>query len=776
MEQVGLELLAKNAGQYIADIARSERATQQFTGGLAKTKDFDAFEQIAIGAFRRVGEAAVDLAANAGQQLIGFLGDSVSVAGDFESGMNEFAAVAGQALEESGVSLEQFRDQFIDIGKELPVSTSEVQQAAIELVKGGLDPATIAAGGLRQTLQFAAAAGMDLEQAATIAAKAVGGWTSPFASAQEKADFLTHSTDLLARAANASTVNVDDLALGLYNVQGTAKLAGASFDETVTALAQLAPSFSSSADAGTSFKTFLARLQPATKPAIGAMESLGLWTDATGSAFYNAKGEFVGMERASQLLYEATKGLTEAEREQYLQTIFGQDAIRAAAVFAEQGAAGYDLMSDSLAKQNSVAEMAAQKQKGFNTALDNAKGSLEALQITVGSAIIPILTTLLNDYIAPGINAVSSFAEEIFNAQDPVQALADKFNGLMPGLGDAVLWLGTNIPRATQFMANLWKTTLQPAIAMIGAWLGENIPRAAKTTADFWTTTLEPALQEVWRFMQDNVIPILSDIAETALPILDSALQVAASFWENVLKPGLKVVWDFMNAFVVPMLKTLFSWLKQYLPPAIQTVAGFLTDTLFPAFKTVAEFADKTVIPVLSAVAEVVSAVLGVAVKALAGIWQNVLEPALRDAANYVNEKLGPTFKWLKENVLDPVAGAIGRMGDKVGDLIGWLRDLAKKLQEVKLPDWMTPGSPTPLEIGLDGINRAMSQLATTQLPALQMSMERITPVASPNAIANSRAGSIQNTYNRTYNMPVYTTQSPAVVQQSMQIAQALAL
>lgn len=744
MEQVGLELLAKNAGQYIADIARSERATQQFTGGLAKTKDFDAFEQIAIGAFRRVGEAAVDLAARAGQQVAGFVHDSVRVAGTFESGMNEFAAVAGGALDESGVSLEQFRDQFITIGKELPVSTSEVQQAAIELVKGGIDPATIAAGGLRQSIQFAAAAGLNLEQAATIAAKAVGGWASPFASAQEKADFLTHSTDLLARAANASTVNVDDLALGLYNVQGTAKLAGASFDETVTALAQLAPSFSSSADAGTSLKTFLARLQPATKPATEAMESLGLWTDAAGSAFYNAKGEFVGMEQASQLLYEATKGLTEAQREQALQAVFGQDAIRAAAVFAEQGAAGYDMMTESLAKQNGVAELAAQKQQGFDSALKNAQGSIEALQITIGTYLLPVLTELLNTYIAPAINAVTDFAKSLFEASDPVTALSGTLDSFLPGLGEVVRWLGTAIPQATTFLTSLWQNTLAPAIAEL---------------ADFFQVDLLPILRDVWAI---------------AFPALQEALRVVAATWTNVLQPALAVVWKYLREDIMPALKEVTGWLATVLPPVIRTVADILTNYLLPGFRSVIIFIDQYVLPVFRALAALLDLTLGTAVRGMALLWENILEPAIRSVAAVISTSIGPAFNWLKTTILDPVGGAIENLSRRFNDLFGWIGQVGSGLMNLRLPSWLTPGSPTPLELGLDGINGAMRQLATTTLPAFKVGMERVTPVASAQTIVSTNT---QNTtYNRTYNMPVYTTQSPAVVQQSMQIAEALAL
>src|SRR5438128_1278132 len=109
-----------------------------------KAKDsgagFSSLREIGVGALREIGTLAVDALGKAAQAVGGFLKDSISVAGDFEAGMNNFKAVIGDAVDTKG--LDQFKSLFISLGKELPVSTSDVQQAAIEMVKGGIDPAT----------------------------------------------------------------------------------------------------------------------------------------------------------------------------------------------------------------------------------------------------------------------------------------------------------------------------------------------------------------------------------------------------------------------------------------------------------------------------------------------------------------------------------------------------------------------------------------------------------------------------------------------------------
>lgn len=386
-------------------------------------KGVSLLDKIATGAAERIGHALTDAAQQAGQAIVQFIGDSISKAGDFEAGMNSFASVTGDALAESGQSLEDFKDLFISLGRELPVSTAEVQQAAIEMAKGGIEPATIAAGGLRDVLNLAAAGGVGIAEAAEIASKQLGVWVDQAASAQEKAAFLTQAVDLLSQAANASTVDVDDLALGLANSGKSADLAGLSFRETVTSMALISSGFSSAADAGTSFKTFLTRLQPVTDSQAEAFKRLNLLTKEGQSVFYDASGSFIGMEKAAGVLKASLEGMSVAQRKAALEAAFGSDAIRAAGMLADAGAEGYANMAAEMAKAGSAAVQAARKQQGYNVALDNAMGSLEALQITVMTAALPALTKLLN-VLAGGINAITDYADATIKGETALAKVA----------------------------------------------------------------------------------------------------------------------------------------------------------------------------------------------------------------------------------------------------------------------------------------------------------------------------------------------------------------
>lgn len=393
------------------------------------------FAEIATGALRRVGELATDAAVNAAGAIASFVGDSISQAGQFEAGMNRFSAVVGSALGESGKSLDDFKDLFLRMGAETQYSAAQAQDAAINLAKGGIDPLTLSAGGLEATMALAAAGELELASAAEISAKQFGVWVDAAATAEEGGRFLTEAANLLSQAANASTVDVEDLGLGMANVGGVAKLAGASFQDTVQAMAMLAPGFSSAADAGTSFKVFLSRLIPATDSQAEAMANLGLLTAEGTSRFYDAEGAFIGMEAAAQLLQDATAGLTNEQRQMALQTIFGQDAIRAAAIIAENGAAGFERMGESMAAAGTAAEQAAARNQGFAFALDSAQGSLETLGIVAGTIALPALTALLNNGVIPTINGVTQFISALGDPTSTIGQWAAQLSTLLiPGL------------------------------------------------------------------------------------------------------------------------------------------------------------------------------------------------------------------------------------------------------------------------------------------------------------------------------------------------------
>jgi TP901 family phage tail tape measure protein len=579
LKRVGVELVADDGTKFIGTMQQADDAVQQFGRNAEQASGgVSSFGEIAVGALRKVGAVAVEMAAQAGKAIIGFISDSVDKAGDFQAGMSEFAAVTGDALKDSGKSVKDFSKLFIKMGRELPVSTAEVQQAAIELAKGGIDPATIAAGGLRTSLDLAAAGGVDLADSANILAKQLGVWVDAAADADTKSQFLTETANLLSQAANVTTSDVSEMALGLANAGGTAKTAGLDYQELVQTMALVSPGFSSAADAGTSLKTFLSRLIPSTDAATGAMIDLGLATKDGTSKFYDATGSFIGMQAAADLLQQSTAGLSEAQRLQSFQTIFGADAIRVAAAVAEKGGAGFAAMGAQMAAAGTVAEQAAARQQGFNTALENAKGSVEALQLTIGTYLLPVLASLLNDYISPAINKVTEFADAFLASTDKLGMVTSALDTLSTTIGNWIvqqtpIWaakLGEWAIEFVQWILPKIPTAIENLGKLIGAILGWTDDQVDDLNTG--TAKWAPAFYE---WIEKDAIPQLSP----AFAKFDAAMgQLLTDFinrtterwaegvrqwWYSILDAFEQGVYHFRDVTLQEWADAIFTWLNK---------------------------------------------------------------------------------------------------------------------------------------------------------------------------------------------------------------------
>jgi phage-related protein len=309
-------------------------------------------------------------------------------------------------------------------------------------------------------------------------------------------------------------------------------------------------------------------------------------------------------------------------------------------------------------------------------------------------------------------------------------------------------------------------------VQTVSSWIGTNLPTALQVASDLWTGTLQPALTTVYDVFNTQVIPIITNLAATVLPVLGSALQVAGGFFTNVLIPAGKLLWNAFTTLLLPVLSDVAVWLRDNVPPAVQTLADFLTKTLFPALKTVYDFANANLIPLLKVLGDVLSATVGKAVEALAALWENILWPALKKAGGWISDTLGPILKnftsWLGD-----VTGGVEGITSAIQDAIKWLSDLADTISKLSLPDWLTPGSPTPWEIGLRGIGDALKTEVNPQVDSLFNTLT----VAPPASAQQLQAGggsttTIDNSRNLT--MPVYTNNSPDAIQTSAAIALAV--
>lgn len=392
-------------------------------------------------------------------------------------------------------------------------------------------------------------------------------------------------------------------------------------------------------------------------------------------------------------------------------------------------ALGQDLKSSALqlgkALNNPIEGMSALSRVGVSFT-DAQKEQIKVLQESgdmMGAQKI-ILDELGREFGGAAVAAGQTFGGQLDILKNQLGNVKENIgNALLPALSSLATSLGPMLIGAAQGLANFMTTTLVPAIQKLFEWIAVNLPPAISALASFWTDTLQPALATVWSFLQANVIPILSVLVDVWLKAVSFEVQVLAAFWTNVLQPALATVWTFLQANVIPVLITLVTWLRDNIPPAIQVLAMFWTNVLQPALTAVWAFIQTNIVPLFRALANVYIAVLKKELELLAAIWKNVIQPALQTVwqflqdnvipillklSSIIRETVGPAFEWLKTTFLDPIVGVLKEIEERIAPLIRFLEDLARTAAQVHLPDILTPGSPTPFELGLLGINAAL--------------------------------------------------------------------
>jgi TP901 family phage tail tape measure protein len=430
--------------QIVGDSSKLEKAFRQAS---SSASGFGA-------GMARAGKiAAVGL--GAGLAVVGLgLKSALSAAGEFESTLNSFQAVASATSAE----MKQVSKRARELGRDITLpatSAKDAAEAMTELAKGGLSvkQSMKAAKGV---LQLAAAAQIGNAEAATIAARAL----NAFGLSGNKAGMVA---DVLANAANASTGEITDFAMGLQQSSAVAKQWGLSINETTAALMEMSDAGIVGSDAGTSLKTMLQSLIPATEPAANAMERLGV-------NVFDAHGKFVGIEETIRQYSAGLKNMTQEQQAATLKTIFGSDAVRAANIILGKGALAFDSYVKKTEKSGAAAALAAAKMKGFKGSMEAIRSAVETLQIELGTLLLPALTRAaegVSNFIA-AFAAAKGFKAKLNVAWTGVReagmSLAAKIGSAVTTAIDSVDWTATG----NSIVAGL-QTALEGATSLAGS-------------------------------------------------------------------------------------------------------------------------------------------------------------------------------------------------------------------------------------------------------------------------------------------------------------------
>lgn len=343
----------------------------------------------------------------------------LKAAGDFEAGMNRVQAITG-ATSDQFISL---RDRAKELGATTQFSATEAAAGIEMLAKNGLKYQSIVDGALEATLKLSAATGSDLARAADIA-------TDAMLAFGIQAKDMEGAVNAITGVTLNSKFDIEGYAYAMAGAGGVAAAVGVEFDDFNATIAAMAPAFSSGMTAGTSLKTFLARLKPTSKPAIEAMASLKL-------SFFNAAGEMDSMATIADKLQKSFGGLSEEDKLAKGIQIFGTEGVRAAFAIMNAGSESIENLKKSLA-ETSAADQATARMKGLNGAMIKLKSALEAVAIAIADSGLLEWATIAVEKFTGWFSIMSQTNPEVLKAATVVAGLAAALGPLIVVLGSVV--------------------------------------------------------------------------------------------------------------------------------------------------------------------------------------------------------------------------------------------------------------------------------------------------------------------------------------------------
>lgn len=428
--------------------------------------------------------AALAAAAWAALRIGEFISDTIDTYSEFDQAMANTAAICGATADEYAA----LQEAALEMGKATTKSATECAEALGYMSLAGWSVSDSIAG-LEPILRLSEATQMDL---ATCSDLVTDSMSALGLEVQDLAGYL----DVAAMANNKSNQTAQMLMEAYIGVGGTMKNLNVPIQESAAALGVMANRGIKGSEAGTALNAVLNNLTTGTGQAGKMMEKLGI------SAFDN-NGKFIGLTETIRMVSNATKDMTDEERNAALAALGGKQHI--------------DTLNALMAGLNTTTAEGISEWEALSEALYNSDGALMAMADTVTDTMAGAMARFDSAVDDLKIRLVQTFAPV---AKDAINSVAAALPGITEGItATAESFVAYALPRVEAFAQSV-----MPAIEKIGA--------AFKTLGGV-VTSHSDTFDALGR-LASAAINLIGDAVEAATPYLasmaDTALTLIGKF------------------------------------------------------------------------------------------------------------------------------------------------------------------------------------------------------------------------------------------------------
>lgn len=436
--------------------------------------------------------AAVAAAAWGALKIGQFVSDAVSTYADFDQAMANTAAICGATADDYA----RLQQAALDMGKATTKTATESAEALGYMSLAGWDVNESIAG-LEPILRLSEATQMDLATCSDLV-------TDSLSALGLQVDDLGGYLDVAAMANNKSNQTAQMLMEAYIAVGGTMKNLHVPIQESAAALGVLANRGIKGSEAGTALNAVINNLTTGTGQAGKMMDKLGI------SAF-DSNGKFIGLAETIRVVDEATKDMTEEQRNAALAALGGKEHI--------------DALNDLISGLNTTTADGRNEWEALTDNLYNADGALSTMAATVTDTLkgaISIFGSAIDDM---KIRLAQTFAPAAKDAINAVSAVIPSITDRIAAAGNAFIEYA--LPKVEAFAQNCVPALekVGGAFAAVGAVIVDH-KDLFDTLGSLAITTINLIAEGIQR-----ATPFVTPLVDGLL----TAIQVSADFANKIL-------------------------------------------------------------------------------------------------------------------------------------------------------------------------------------------------------------------------------------------------
>jgi TP901 family phage tail tape measure protein len=534
------------------------------------------------------------------------------------------------------------------------------------------------AAGLEPSLKLAGAAGMDLAQTTDIV-------TDTMSMFGMQANEATKMTDMLAYAQANSNTDVQQLGEALKYCGASANAMGYDLADTTALLGTFADQGLKGSSAGTTLNAMFRDMKKNAKDGAIAIGD-------TNVAIVDTNGNYRDMTDILADVQKATEGMTQAERDMALSSIWGTEALKGVNMAFEAGVPKIREFEDGIRKSDGAAsEMYNTMQNNLQGAIDNMKSAFEGLLIIIGQRLIPIFQNLVE-----GITNIFTW----FNNLNPaIQNVIIGVGGFLAILGPLLLIIGnviifivklsTSISALVTFFSagGAGAGLLATAIAFLTGPIGLTIAAITALIAigvllyKNWDEIKVKCI-EIW---QNNIKPIIETVTNTIKAFLTATwtgIQAFLTTCWNLLKQLASTVWNGIKSIIESVCNGIKSTVT-----SIWSGIKSITSTIWNGIKSL-------ISSVVNAISSTISSVFNTIKTTISTIWDNVktttstawnsIKSVISTGVNVVKNVISTVWSGLKDLLTAPFIAAKGVIDGILSGISSAISSVSSAISSVK--------------------------------------------------------------------------------------------